>query len=113
MMPPTQRRSTSMGADRPAAHDDARGGAIVGDGVGDLARVLDAGVDDFERRDHIFGGAQHVGEADARALERLAHHECKLDLDARQAEILMRHLGAVGDHHRIEQMAVIGLVDLG
>src|SRR5712691_8010963 len=32
-------------ADRPAADHDAGGGAVVGDGVEDLARIHDAGVD--------------------------------------------------------------------
>ena len=48
-------------ADRTSAHRDAGGGAVVGDGVDDLARVLQARIDDLHRRHDIFGGAQHVG----------------------------------------------------
>ena len=112
-MPPTQRRSTSIGPTGRPPDDDAGGGAVVGDGVEDLALVLEAGVDDLERRHHVFGRAQHVGQPDAGPLEPLAEHEGELDLDAGQAEILVRHLGAVGDHHVVEQVAVIRLVDLG
>ncbi len=100
-------------ADRTAAHHDAGGGAIVGDGVEDLARVLETRIDDLQRGHHVFGRAQHVGEPDAGPLERLAENEGEFDLDPRQAEIPVRDLGAVGDHHMVEQMAVIRLVDLG
>ena len=55
-------------ADRPAADHDAGGGAVVRDRVEDLARVLQARIDDLDRRHDIFGRAQHVGQADARAL---------------------------------------------
>src|SRR5882672_3626253 len=37
----------------------------------------------------------------------------ELDLDARQAVVGVLHLRAVGDHHIVQQMAVVGLVDLG
>src|SRR5262249_20319745 len=36
--------------DRATAHGDAGGGAVVRDGVEDFARVLEAGIDDLERR---------------------------------------------------------------
>ena len=55
-------------ADRAAAERNARGGAVIGHGIDDSARVLDARIDDLDRRYHVFGGAQHVGEADAGAL---------------------------------------------
>ncbi len=111
-MPPTQRRSISSGADRPAADDNAGGGAVVGHGVENLARVLQARVDDLDRRHDVFGGAQHVGQADAGTAQLLAENERQLDLDPRPAIILVRHLGAVGNHHGVEQMAVVRLVDL-
>ena len=41
----------------------------------DLALVLDAGVDDLDRRDDVFGGAQHFGETDAGPEQALAHDE--------------------------------------
>src|SRR6202161_2791022 len=85
--------------DRPDADHDAGGGALVRYGVEYLARSLQPRIDDFERRHDIFGGAQHVGQADAGALERLAHDEGELDLDAGQAEILMPDAGAVGGPH--------------
>src|SRR5215831_13601206 len=71
--------------DRPPADHDAGGGAVVGHRVEDLALVLDARVDDLDRRYHAFGGAQHVGQADARALQRLAEDEGELYLDPRTA----------------------------
>ena len=58
--------------DRTAAERDAGGRAIVGHGVENLARILHARVDDLDRRDDVFGGAQHVGQADARPLQPLA-----------------------------------------
>jgi hypothetical protein len=39
-------------------------------------------------------------------------NEGELDLDARQAVARVLHLCAVGDHHRIHQVPVVGLVDL-
>ena len=110
-MPPTQRRSTSSGTDRSAADGDAGGGAVVGNGIDDLARVLQAGIDDLDRRHDVFGGAQHVGEADAGALQPLAQDESELDLDPRRAVVGVRHLGAVGDHLIVEDVAVVRLVD--
>ena len=50
-------------SDRPAADDDAGGGAVVGHGVENLARVLQPRIDDLDRRHDIFGRAQHVGQA--------------------------------------------------
>jgi hypothetical protein len=75
--------------------------------------ILDAGVDDLDRRHDIFGGAQHVGEADARSLQALSHDEGEFDLDPRLAEIGMLHLGAVGDHLVVEDITVVRLVDHG
>src|SRR5262245_10821726 len=77
-------------ADRTAADRDAGGSAVVGDGVEDLALILDTGIDDLDRRHDIFGGAQYLGQADAGPPERLAEHEGELDLDPRPAEILVR-----------------------
>src|ERR1700728_2221016 len=98
--------------DRPAADDDAGCSAVVGNGVENFARVLQPGIDDLDRRDDIFGGAQHVGQTDSGAAQRLAENEGELDLDPRQTEILVRHARAVGDHHVVEEMPVIWLVDL-
>ena len=98
-------------SDRPTAKRDAGSGTVVGDGVDNSALILDAGVDDLDRRHHVFGGAQHVGQADAGTLQALAHDESKFDLDARLAEIGVVHLGAVGDHLVVEDVAVIRLVD--
>src|SRR5215510_2071709 len=100
------------GSDRPAADHDAGGGAIVGDGVKNLARVLDARVDDLDGRNHVFGRAQHIGQPDAGAFQRLAEHEGQLDLHPRPAVIGVLNLGTVGDHHVVEQVPIVGLVDL-
>src|SRR3984885_13078844 len=99
-------------AHRPAADDNAGCGAVIGDGVEYFARVLQARVDDLDRRHDIFGGAQHVGQADAGAAQWFAEHEGQFDLDPRQAKILMRDARPVGDHHRVEEVAVVRLVDL-
>jgi hypothetical protein len=112
MMPPTKAQIDIERADRAAADHDAGGSAVVGYGVEDLARVLQPGVDDLERRHDVFGGAQHVGQADAGTFERLAHDEGELDLDPRQAEVLMPDARAIGDHHIVEQEAEVRLVDL-
>src|SRR4029077_6602477 len=93
--------------DRPAADHDTGGGAVIGDRVENLARVLQPRIDDLDRRHDIFGGAQYIGEPDARAAQWLAKHEGQFDFDARHAIILMRNAGAVGDHHAVEEMAVI------
>ena len=98
-------------SDRPPAHGDAGGGAVVGDGVDDLARIDQARIDDLHRRHHVFGGAQHVGQADARPHQPLAEDEGELHLDPRLAVIRMRHLGAVADHLVVEDIAVVRLVD--
>src|SRR6202451_433597 len=82
--------------DCPAADNDAGGGAVVRHRVEYFARILQPRIDDLQRRHDIFGGAQHVGQAHAGTFERLAHDEGELDLDARQAEILVLHAGAVG-----------------
>ena len=111
-MPPTQRRSTSSGPDRPTANGDARRRAVVRDRVENLARILQARIDDLDRGNDVFGGAQHLGQPHARSLQRLAHDEGKLDLHPRPAIIRMRDLGAVRDHHVVEQVPVVRLVDL-
>src|SRR5262245_25546525 len=72
--------------DRPASDHDAGGGAVVRDGVEDLALILQARVDDLDRGHDVFGGTQHVRQAYARALQLLAEHEGELDLDPRPAE---------------------------
>src|ERR1700722_1790801 len=55
--------------DRAAADHNDGGGAVVRHRVEYLARILQPGIDDLERRHDIFGGAQHVGQADAGTLE--------------------------------------------
>jgi len=110
-MPPTHAQIDIHRPDRTPAERDAGGGAVVGEGIDDLARVLDASVDDFDRRNHVFCGAQHVGEADTRAFEPLAHDEGELDLDPRLAVVGVRHFGAVADHLVVEDVAVVRLVD--
>ena len=99
-------------ADRPAADRDAGGGAVVGDGVENLARVLQARVDDFDRRHDVFGGAQHLGQADAGAAQPLAQDEGELDLDTRQADNSHAARGRRRRSSCCREMAVIGLVDL-
>ncbi len=98
-------------SDRTAAERDAGRGAVVCDGVENLALILNAGVDDLDRRDDIFGGAQHVSEPNARAEQPLAHDESQFDLDPRFAVIGVLHLGAVGDHLVVEDEAEIRLID--
>src|SRR5204863_9711143 len=99
-------------ADWATADYDPSRGAVVGDRVDNLARVLQASVDDFDRRHDIFSGAQDLGKADARTAQRFAENERQFDLDARQTIIFVRNAGAVGDHHAVEEMPIIRLVDL-
>src|SRR5436190_929829 len=70
-------------ADWATADYDPSRGAVVGDRVDNLARVLQASVDDFDRRHDIFSGAQDLGKADARTAQRFAENERQFDLDAR------------------------------
>ncbi len=98
--------------DRAAADDDSGRGAVVGDGVENLARVDDTRIDDLHRGYHVLGRAQHVGEPDSGAFQGLAENEGELDLDARHAVVRVRHLRAVRNHHIVEQVSVVGLVDL-
>ena len=88
------------------------GRAIVRNGIEDLARVLHPGVDDLQRWNNVFGGPQDIGETNTRALQRRAKNESKFDFDARRAVVGVRYFGAVSDHHIIEQMPIVGLVDL-
>ncbi len=76
-----------------------------------LALILQARIDDLDRRDDVFGGAQHVGETDARPEQALAHDEGEFDLDPRLAVVGVFHLGAVGDHLVVKDEAEIRLVD--
>src|SRR2546422_5900658 len=99
-------------ADRAAADDDAGRRAVVGNGVENLARVDDTRIDDLHCGYHVLGRVQHVGEPDSRAFQGLAENEGELDLDARDAVVRVRDFRAVGDHHSVEQMPVVGLVDL-
>src|SRR5712692_4121879 len=94
-------------ADRPATDHYPGGGAIVRDRVENLARVLQPRIDDLDRRYDIFSGAQHIGQPDPGAAQRLAKHEGQFDFDTRHAIIFMRNAGAVSDHHAVEKMAVI------
>src|SRR6201981_2760576 len=48
--------------DRPAADHDAGGSAVVGNGVENLARVLQARIDDFDFWHAIFGGGHTYGQ---------------------------------------------------
>src|SRR5712692_3444171 len=68
MMPPTQQVHVHR-TDRTAADHDAGGGAVVRHGIEDLARVLQARIHDLDRRHHVFGRPQHLGQTDAGTLE--------------------------------------------
>ena len=98
-------------ADRPAAHRNAGGRAIVRNGIDNLARVLDPRVDDLDRRHHVFGGAQDIGETDTGALQLLAHDEGELHLHTGLAVVGVLHLGAIGDQLIVEDVTVVGFVD--
>ena len=66
----------------------------------------------FSRRSEVEHAKAVVEQADARPLQRLGQHEGEFRLDARHAVIRVRHLRAVMQHHVVEQMAVVRLVDL-
>ena len=112
MMPPTQRRSTSIGRiGRPPVTMPAA--APLSEMVSKILRGFCTRASTISSDGTTYSVARkHVCQADAGALERLAENECELDLDARRAVIGVRHLGAVGDHHVVEQMSVIRFVDL-
>src|SRR5689334_7589344 len=46
--------------DWPSAHGDAGGGAIIGNRIDDLARILNPRIDDLDRGDNVFGRTQHI-----------------------------------------------------
>src|SRR5262249_48048935 len=94
MMPPTQRRSTSIG---PSAHGNAGGSTIVGNRIDDLALILNPRIDDLDRRNDVFGRTQHIAQPHAWTLQLLAHDERKLDFDARLAVVGVFELRAIGD----------------
>src|SRR5690606_17772996 len=94
------------GPDRATADHQAGRSAAVGHGGASLARVLHARVDDLDCGHHVLRGAQHVEQADAGALERLAEHEHELELHARHDVAFEGHFGAVLDDHVVVQHAV-------
>jgi hypothetical protein len=104
MMPPTQRRSTSVGP--------TRRGTVVGDGVEDLAGVLDPGIDDFQGWNHILGCAQNVGETHTGTLKGFAKQEGELNLNARYAVVGVNNLRTIVEHHVVEQVPVVRLIYL-
>ena len=110
-MPPTQAQIDIHRPDRPSAHGNAGGGAIVGNRIDDLALILNPRIDDLDRRNDVFGRTQHIGQPDAWTLQLLAHDERKLDLDARLAVVGVFHLRAIGDQLIVEDVAIIRLVD--
>ena len=106
-------------AHRPTAGDDAGIGREIGDRVEDLAHdlglaveLLDAGIDDFDRRRDVFGRREHVEHRHAGAFQRPAEHERQFDLDPRRDEALERDVRALLEEHVVHQRGVVGLGDL-
>lgn len=102
-----------------AAHHHAGVGGVVGDGVEDLARgfrlridLLDARIDDLQRRDHPLGGLEHVEQGAARSLQRLAEDERQLHLDPRHDEALEGDIAALLEEHVVEQGAIVRFADI-
>jgi len=56
--------------------------------------------------------AQHVGQANAGTLELLAEDEGEFDLDAWPAVVRMRDLAPSANHHVVEEVSEIRLIDL-
>src|SRR5689334_837467 len=83
--------------DRTTAHRNTGSGAVIRNSVDDLALILEARVNDLDRRDHVLGRPQNVSKTDARTLQRLAHDESELHLDPWLAVMRMFDLGAIGN----------------
>src|SRR5262245_8449587 len=99
------------GPNRPTAHCDTGRGAVVRNGIDDLALVLQARIDDLNRGNHVFGRAQYVGQTHAGPHQSFAHDEGQFDLDTRLAVIGMLDPGAVGDQLIIEDIAIVRFID--
>ena len=105
--------------ERPATHDDACVGCVVGDGVEHLAGglglridLLDARIDQFQRRRHIVRGREHVIDGAVGPAQRPGQHEGQFDLDARHDEAVGRDFAAFTKKHVIQQGARVGLGDV-
>src|SRR5207237_5465770 len=92
-------------------HEPAAAG-VVGHGVDEAdLPVGDAAVDDLEAGKHGLGGGQRVGHGHPRPFEGPAEEEGDLQLDAGGDQGGRGHGAAVGDGHRGQEVAVVGLVD--
>src|SRR5262245_37213952 len=74
-----------VGTYGPAARHNARPACIVSDRIEYFSRVPNPGIDNLDRRNHVFGGPQHIQQTHTRSLQRLAEHESEFDLDPRNA----------------------------
>lgn len=107
------------GAHGAAAEHHTGIGGVVGDGVEHLAGrvgvgvdLLDAGVDDFQRRDHPFSGVEHIEHRAVGALERLAEDEGQFHFHPWHDEAFEGDVAAFVEKHVVEQGAVIGFGDI-
>ena len=90
----------------------ARARTVVGDRVLQPdTPVDDARIDDLEAHADVLRCGQHVGDADVGPLQFAPQHESRLDFDLRVDERTEIERHALVVQHRVEQMAVVGLVD--
>ncbi|CAH0319023.1 hypothetical protein SRABI111_05347 [Pseudomonas carnis] len=74
--------------------------------------LLDAGVDDFQRRDHPLGGVEHIEHRAVGPFKRLAEDESQFHLHPWHDETLEGNVAAFVEKHVVEQSAVIGFGDI-
>ncbi|MNV17075.1 hypothetical protein D3C71_1078560 [compost metagenome] len=75
--------------------------------------LLDARINEFERRDDIVGRVEHIEQGDARPLKGFGQDERELHLQARQDEAVGPDLRSVRNQHVVQQRPVVRLRDLG
>ena len=95
-------------------------GRVVCNRVQHLARrarapveLLDARVNQLQRRDDIVGRIEHIEQGDAWPLEGFGQDERELHLQTWQDEAVCPDLRSVRDQHVIEQSPVVRFRDLG
>ncbi len=94
-------------------------GGVVGNGVEHFARTLGfrvdvvaAGVNQFQRRNHIIRGVVDVEQRAVRAAQRFRQHERQLHFNTRDDKTVGGDIAAVMEEHIVKQRAVIRFADL-
>src|SRR5690606_18187591 len=91
--------------------DDAAGGAVVGDRVGQAdAPVGDPRVDDLDGGQHVVGGGDDVGHRQVGPAQAGAEHEGGFEFHERVDVVLPVDGEPFGDEGARQQVPVVGLV---